>query len=130
MEEHAMHRWRTPLAGATLAILALALAACASATPTPADGGGGGGGNTVTLSGSQFSEDTLTVAAGTAVTFTNEDSVAHTVTNGTDGAPADGAAFDEDLAGGASVDITFDEAGTFPVTCKIHPSMNMTVTVE
>ena len=36
---------------------------------------------------------------------------------------------DED--GGADpIEVTFDEAGTFNLTCKIHPSMNMTVTVE
>ena len=28
------------------------------------------------------------------------------------------------------ITVTFDEAGTFNLTCKIHPSMNMTVTVE
>ncbi len=26
--------------------------------------------------------------------------------------------------------VTFDEAGTFNITCKIHPTMNMTITVE
>jgi plastocyanin len=28
------------------------------------------------------------------------------------------------------VEITFDEAGTFDVTCLFHPQMNMTVVVE
>jgi plastocyanin len=115
-----------------LTLLLLVLAACSAATPTPAANGGGDGGgdgDTVTITGSSFGDD-ITVAAGTTVTFQNDDGFAHTATNGTDGTPADDAAFDEEVAAGASVTVTFDEAGTFDVTCKIHPSMNMTVTVE
>jgi len=28
------------------------------------------------------------------------------------------------------VRVTFDEPGTYEITCKIHPSMQMTITVE
>ena len=35
-----------------------------------------------------------------------------------------------DEEGGSDVSVTFDEAGTYNITCKIHPSMNMTITVE
>ena len=31
---------------------------------------------------------------------------------------------------GVNVPVTFDEPGTYNITCKIHPSMNMTITVE
>ena len=58
------------------------------------------------------------------------DTVDHTVTNGKDGKPDANAAFDKSLPAGQSVDITFSNAGTFNVTCKIHSSMNMTVTVQ
>jgi plastocyanin len=123
-----------------LACAAMLLAACGGAAESPTaagDGGGEGGGGgspaaegtTVTISGNSFG-DNITVAAGTTVTFVNEDSVGHTVTNGQDGEPAADAAFDEPVAAGESVEIPFDEAGTFDVTCTIHPSMNMTVTVE
>ena len=35
-----------------------------------------------------------------------------------------------DEQGGADIEVTFDEAGTYNITCTIHPSMNMTITVE
>jgi plastocyanin len=60
----------------------------------------------------------------------NNDGAAHTVTEGSDGTAADGARFDEQVANGAEVTVTFDEAGTYEITCTLHPSMNMTVTVE
>lgn len=129
----AMHAFRR-LAPLMALIL---VTSCAASTPTPAaddDGEGEGGGDggeamTVTISGSSFGDD-ITVPAGTTVTFVNEDSLPHTVTHGSDGQPEDGALFDNDVAAGASTEVTFDEPGTFNVTCTIHPSMNMTVTVE
>jgi plastocyanin len=86
--------------------------------------------NTVMLMGFAFEPTTLTVPAGTTVTFVNMDPTEHTVTNGKDGTKADAAKFDEKVDSGASVEITFDTPGTFDVTCTIHPSMNMTVTVQ
>jgi manganese oxidase len=110
--------------------LSLALVACTSSPSSSAQSGSGSGGSTVTLSGLAFSPTSLTVTAGTTVTFKNNDTVDHTVTNGKDGKPDANAAFDKSLPAGQSVDITFDKAGTFNVTCKIHSSMNMTVTVQ
>ena len=127
-----MHRSRTISFPALLAALALVLAACGGGTASsaPADGGGDGGsdtGETVSLSGGQFSPSTLTIPVGTTVTFT--DSTGHTVTEGSDGEAVDDPIVDEQ--GGADpIVVSFDEAGTFNVTCKIHPGMNMTVTVE
>ena len=137
-----MQRTRPTTLAAWLAIMALVLAACGStaestptstpagddgaeATPTAEDGGGETD-NTVSLAGNQFSPRSLTVAAGTTVTFT--DTGSHTVTEGTNGQAADDPIVDE--SGGADIEVTFDEAGTFSITCKIHPEMNMTVTVE
>jgi plastocyanin len=74
--------------------------------------------------------DDITVSAGTTVTFINHDGGAHTVTEGTDGVASPDAAFDEEVAAGASAEIVFDEPGTYQVTCLIHPTMNMVVTVE
>jgi plastocyanin len=113
-----------------VAALSLALGACTSSPSSSAQSSTGSGGNTVTLSGLAFSPTSLTVKAGTTVTFRNNDSVDHTVTNGKDGKPDANAAFDKSLPTGQSVDITFATAGTFNVTCKIHSSMNMTVTVQ
>jgi plastocyanin len=127
---------------AWLAILTILLAACGEAAEsTPADDGGGeptasptaeadgdGGetGNTVSLAGNQFSPSTLTISAGDTVTFT--DTATHTVTEGTDGTAAEDPIVDE--TGGADIEVVFDEAGTYNITCKIHPDMNMTITVE
>jgi plastocyanin len=116
-----------------LAILTLVLAACGSSAESSApagdgegDGGGATAGETVSLAGGQFSPGTLTIAAGDTVTFT--DTTGHTVTEGQDGTPVDDPIVDED--GGSDIEVTFDEPGTYNITCKIHPAMNMTITVE
>jgi len=88
------------------------------------------GGRNITLTDFAFSEGELTVAVGDTVTFRNSGSAPHTVTEGTDGVEADGSSFNEQVSPGDEVEITFDEAGTFDVTCLFHPQMNMTVVVE
>ena len=145
-----MKRPRTTNLAALLAIMTIVLAACggasesppaaaddgaasptaddaaATASPTSDEGEGGETGNTVSLAGGQFAPGSLTIAAGDTVTFT--DTANHTVTEGTDGVADDDPIVDE--AGGADIEVTFDEPGTYNITCKIHPSMNMTITVE
>jgi plastocyanin len=125
-----MHRSR-PAGRLAALFLVLALAACGNGGNEATDGGdtGNGGdpaGETVSLANNAFSPSSLTITAGTTVTFT--DTATHTVTEGTDGAPAEDPIVDE--AGGADIDVTFEEPGTYPITCKIHPEMNMTITVE
>ena len=76
-----------------------------------------------------FDPDTITIEAGTTVTFTNEDVVRHTVTSGEPGEP-DGE-FDEDLPDqGDTTEITFDEPGTFAYYCDLHRDMTGEITVE
>jgi plastocyanin len=84
----------------------------------------------VRISGSQFDPSELTIAAGTTVTFLNADGFAHTITEGTDGTAVDDAIVDDDIEQNGSVQVTFDEPGTYDITCRIHPSMQMTITVE
>jgi plastocyanin len=100
--------------------------ASASATGSQAASGGEA---TVNMVGFKFDPTELTVKVGTKVTFTNSDSAIHDVAEGQDGKKVDGAHFDEDVQPGASATITFDTAGTVHVTCLIHPTMNLTVTV-
>ncbi len=89
-----------------------------------AGGGDGSGGDAVQIVDFQFEPQELTVAVGSTVTFTNDDDFAHT-------AEADDGSFDTgNLDGGASGEITFDEAGEFPYFCAIHNYMKGTVTVE
>lgn len=66
----------------------------------------------------------LQVKAGTTVTFTNEDTFAHTVT-------AKDKSYDSgNMDKGATFEQTFAEAGTFEYICAIHNSMTGKVTVS
>jgi plastocyanin len=81
-------------------------------------------GNSVALASFAFSPTSLTVKVGTKVTWTNNDSVTHTVT-------ADQGAFDSgDLAPGKSFSFTFSKAGTYSYHCNIHRSMTATIVVQ
>ena len=84
----------------------------------------------VRIRNSSYDPTELTIPAGTEVTFLNADGFTHTVTEGTDGQPVDDPIVDEDIDQNGSVSGTFDEPGTYNITCKIHSSMNLTITVE
>ncbi|HVX58619.1 MAG TPA: cupredoxin family copper-binding protein [Candidatus Saccharimonadales bacterium] len=81
--------------------------------------------NSVTIQNFAFSPADITVKAGTKVTWINQDSTAHTVTE-TDSqvGPNSG-----DLAQGESYSFTFAKAGTYHYHCSIHSEMTGTVTV-
>jgi plastocyanin len=84
----------------------------------------------VRLESSNFDPSELTITAGTTVLFLNADSYTHTVTEGTGGQAVDDPVVDREIAQNRSVRVTFDEPGTYDITCKIHPSMKLTITVE
>ena len=84
----------------------------------------------VRIDGSVFEPAELTIAAGTEVTFLNADGFGHTVTEGTGGQAVEDPIVDEEIAQNGSVSVTFDEPGTYDITCRIHPSMQMTIVVE
>jgi plastocyanin len=84
----------------------------------------------VRLESSNFDPAELTISAGTTVLFLNADSYAHTVTEGSGGQAVDDPIVDREIAENRSVRVTFDEAGTYEITCKLHPSMQMTITVD
>lgn len=83
---------------------------------------------TVAISDFSFRPETIEVGAGTTVSWTNEDGVGHTVTAGTPDAVDD--TFDEPVDAGQTVEIAFDEAGTFDYFCAIHPTMTGQVVVS
>ena len=112
-------------ATATATASASAIASASASASQPASSGAA----TVKMVGFQFDPTALTVKAGTRVTFTNSDSALHEVAEGENGKKADPSRFDESVKPGASTTITFDTAGTVHVTCLIHPTMNLTVTV-
>ena len=71
-----------------------------------------------------FSPAEITVPAGTTVIWTNSDAASHTVTS-------DDGVFDSGtISQGNTFRFTFDEAGTYPYYCTIHPYMKATVIVE
>jgi plastocyanin len=120
--------------------LVIVLAACASspaaspatspAASSTGGGGGAGGVGTITISGSAFSPTSITVASGDPINFKNNDGFDHEIVQGENGTAVADPAF-EAISLGAS-DQTHDirfSPGAYKVTCTIHPSMNMTVTV-
>jgi len=80
--------------------------------------------NTVKMSGMTFSPASLSITAGTTVTFFNDDNTTHTVTE-------DGGVFDSgNVAPGASYKHTFATGGTVKYHCKIHSGMKGSVVVS
>ena len=126
------------------AILAVLLVAGCS------QGGGGGGGNgtsngtgtgnAIEITASGFSPQTLTVNAGTTVTFTNKDSAAHwpasamhpthavyPETGGCIGSKFDAC---KELAQGETWSFTFNEKGTWNYHDHVNPSKFGTIIVQ
>ena len=125
-------RGTATLAG--VAVLALGVSACGGdEESSPA-------GATATIKTFMYEPDPLEVDAGTTVTFTNEDDILHTVTEGTKADPVRGG-FDLRLDGagstgevtfdgaGSTGEVTFDEPGTIEYTCTIHDGMDGRVIV-
>ena len=121
---------RPAVVAAFAAVAVLALAACgssassgSSSTPS-ATSTAGGSAAAVTIQNFAFTPQTLTVKAGTTVTWTNKDSAPHTVTS------ADGIStsanttslFDGSLNSGATFSNTFAKAGTYYYVCSIQKS--------
>ncbi len=151
---------QTTLAGAlVLPALVLALAGCtgssestqvqppASATSQPADTGDSlpeADENTVITLGLKFMPETITVKAGTTVTWRNGEKIGHTITSGAwgeinedtglRGTQNPDGLFDHQLSAmgsdGDSFSFTFDEPGEYLYFCKPHLTMNATVIVE
>ncbi len=64
-----------------------------------------------------------TVAKGASVTWSNDDSAAHTVTSGTPSGGPDGLFDSSIFMAGNSFEFTFDDAGTYDYFCMVHPWM-------
>jgi plastocyanin len=120
---------------ACLLMCAAALVACsgsggspaastAASEAAPSEAPAAGGGDAVTIQNFAFGPASLSVAAGTTVTWTNSDSAAHTAT-------ADDGTFDSStIASGATFSQAFDTAGTFAYHCSLHPNMTGTIEVN
>ena len=117
---------------APLVLLALlALAAC---------GQGATAANEVSMAGSDFSMTSVTIKAGQSVHFTDPAGVGatHIVCLGNEGNCDSAAQGPQALEGGGFTinagdppkDVNFTTAGTYKITCSLHPSMNLTVRVQ
>jgi plastocyanin len=80
-------------------------------------------GNAVSIDNFAFVPATLTVAAGSTVTWTNRDEEPHTVVAN------DGSFHSPGMGSQATYSHTFQTAGKFDYVCSIHPSMHATVVV-
>jgi plastocyanin len=109
-----------------VALLALALTAALlagqaapAAQPGPARASGA---KTVDIDHFKFHPQTLDVARGTKVVFSNSAGVAHTAT--------DNGAFDSgQIKPGESFAVRFEQRGTFRYHCEIHPFMHGKIVV-
>lgn len=81
--------------------------------------------NQVTINNFAFGPADITVKKGTKVTWTNQDSTSHTVTE-TDGKTGPDS---KTLSNGQSYSFTYNNTGSFSYHCSIHPEMTGTVTV-
>ena len=116
-------RWLIGIAGLGL----LVLAACSSGEPTgSAEGSDAVAATQVrAVKSYRFDPTQIKVAAGTSVTWTNEDNFVHNVRL------LDGSDTAKDLPIGGSASITFDTPGLVRYECSLHPAqMTGSVLVE
>ena len=121
--------------GLALVTGAVLLAGCGSGDSDPATSAASAPTTTMTAAAAEstdkveiadfaFDPPTISVKAGTEVTWTNSDDATHTAT-------ADDGSFDTgDLDKGDSKSVTFDKAGSFTYYCRFHPFMKATVEVQ
>jgi len=81
----------------------------------------------ITIRDMMFTPSQITIAKGGTVTWTNNDSVTHTVVDDLSnvGGPSSG-----DIAPGQTYSFTFNKTGSFQYHCSIHPSMRGTIVVK
>jgi plastocyanin len=101
----------------TAALLASQAAPAAQSGPAQASGA-----KTVDINHFKFHPQTLDVAKGTKVVFSNSAGVAHTAT--------DNGVFDSgQIKPGESFAVRFEQKGTFRYHCEIHPFMHGKIVV-
>lgn len=118
-------------------VLALATACGTSGTQGAGTGGTLNKATTVSTALLSFTPATLTVKAGTTVTWTDTDSIAHTVTTGTFVLGSDGLRTSEHpdglinmpLSPGKNLTFTFTKPGKYVYYCSIHKGMSGEIVV-
>ncbi len=92
-----------------LTIILLAVVSACSTSNTPANQ------NIVNIQGNQFSPVEITIKKGDSITWTNKDSVGHTIVSTTFQSTM--------LETGQSFTQAFSTVGTYEYHCSVHPSM-------
>jgi plastocyanin len=112
-----------------MAVVASCVLAVLAIGPTPPASAGGcgtpathGTGTTVAITKMCFRPSLLSVERGATVTFVNKDPIDHNVNGQLWGH------FD-DLRPGSRFEATFDEDGTYPFACTLHPGMTGAIVV-
>ena len=115
--------------------LALAVAGCGGAS----GGGSGGASNEVDLGAASFAQSSVTLNSGQPLHLVDSQASGgtHNLCLGQNGncdstvsGPSELMAPGMPINTGDTKDITFSAAGTYHVTCTIHPNMNLPVTVK
>ena len=101
-----------------------ASAAAPSAARSAAASAPAAGGAAVTIKDFAFNPQTIQAKVGDTITWTNNDSTAHTVT--LDDKSVDSGS----VAPSATFSHAFTQAGTFTYHCEIHKQMTATITVS
>ena len=126
-----MLRLRRALLPAAGLLVSVALAGCGGSssgggTPTAAPASVASGTATVTIQSFGFHPSSITVTAGTKVTWVQKDTTPHTVK----GSGASAFLHSSPLNQGQTYTATFSKPGTYNYICSIHPDMHGTVIVQ
>lgn len=117
-----------------LLALAFTLAGCGTSSPATDSSAP----NEVSMTNHDFSKQSVSINAGTVVHFVNPGSGSslHILCLGQNSRCSDNGSGPQELRGsgftlneGQTKDVVFATAGTYQVTCSIHPGMNVTITV-
>ncbi|MBD3616205.1 MAG: cupredoxin domain-containing protein [Gracilimonas sp.] len=112
--------------------VSISLIGCSTGSGTEEEGTNGNGqepsAGEVEMVNTSFSPNDLEVEKGTTVTWTNNSSLTHTVTSGSNG-QHDGLFDSGNIAPDGQFSYKFDEVGTFDYYCIPHVDQGMTGTV-
>src|SRR5260370_28686976 len=113
-----MKKVHLSLPAAALLALSLALSQASKARPATSDQNNSSENYQVKIDNFSFGPATLTVPAGTTVTWVNQDDVPHNIVS-TDGKTLKSPVLDTDQ----KFSYTFNTAGPSPYPCAIHPKV-------
>jgi plastocyanin len=109
--------------GALIALVGCSSGGTAAPSTAASAAAPSGGAPAVSMKDIAFNPQTIQAKVGETITWTNQDSTAHTVT-------LDDKSVDSgNLAPGATFTHAFTAAGTFTYHCEIHKQMTATITV-